>query len=67
MGIVGPSGVGKSTLISALLGEVKPSGGTVTWEGGPSPAWVDATRRRSRPRSAACRRTACRASTRRAP
>lgn len=33
VGIVGPSGVGKSTLVSALLGEIKPSSGTVTWAG----------------------------------
>jgi ABC-type glutathione transport system ATPase component len=33
VGVVGPSGVGKSTLLRALLGEVKPSSGTVTWGG----------------------------------
>jgi len=29
IGLVGPNGVGKSTLIKALLGELEPSGGTV--------------------------------------
>lgn len=33
VGIIGPSGVGKSTVVRALLGIVKPYGGTVTYLG----------------------------------
>ncbi|BDZ41413.1 peptide ABC transporter ATP-binding protein [Paraoerskovia sediminicola] len=33
VGIIGESGVGKSTLVRALLGLLRPSHGTVTWDG----------------------------------
>ncbi len=33
LGLVGPSGVGKTTLIETLTGAIKPDAGTVTWDG----------------------------------
>ncbi|HLS24770.1 MAG TPA: ABC transporter ATP-binding protein [Beutenbergiaceae bacterium] len=33
LGLVGPSGVGKTTLIETLMGQIKPDAGTVTWDG----------------------------------
>jgi ABC-type glutathione transport system ATPase component len=35
VGLIGPSGVGKTTLIAALAGELKPPRGTVTFDGRP--------------------------------
>jgi len=32
-GVIGPNGAGKSTLIDALSGRVRPTGGTITFEG----------------------------------
>lgn len=33
LGVVGPSGVGKTTLVNTLLGKLKPDAGQVTWDG----------------------------------
>ncbi|MEM9582741.1 MAG: dipeptide/oligopeptide/nickel ABC transporter ATP-binding protein [Pseudomonadota bacterium] len=38
LAVVGESGAGKSTLISTILGLLRPSKGTVTWNGDPVPA-----------------------------
>lgn len=38
LAVVGESGAGKSTLIAAILGLLRPSEGTITWNGGPVPA-----------------------------
>lgn len=35
VGLIGPSGIGKTTLIAALAGELKPPRGTVTFDGHP--------------------------------
>ncbi len=35
VGIVGPSGAGKTTLVRALQGQIRPSGGSVTFNGRP--------------------------------
>ena len=35
VGLIGPSGVGKTTLIAALVGQLKPPRGTVTFDGRP--------------------------------
>ncbi len=45
VGIVGPSGGGKSTLLNIMLGLLRPTGGVVTWGGEPiaaaDPSWFE--------------------------
>src|SRR5919198_2635154 len=33
LGVVGPNGSGKTTLFRAICGDVRPTGGRVTWQG----------------------------------
>jgi ATPase subunit of ABC transporter with duplicated ATPase domains len=39
LAIIGPNGIGKTTLLNCLIGEIKPDGGTVKWGSGMNPGY----------------------------